>query len=160
MGTTKWGVRRMGEKVLPAGCLCLATSCTRPWDHGAEQLPAAGQPPLQDTSAKTSGSLMLCWLLQLMGDPSCACRRSPGNVTPAVGLSHSIKAGSNIARKCSGLQSRKSGFLVYVRALALVCRSHLLDPHGLEPGFARPAQVAKSSRNGGRDMKCSSDSCG
>lgn len=36
--------------VLSAGCLYLATSHTRPWDHGAELAPAAaaGQPSPQD----------------------------------------------------------------------------------------------------------------
>lgn len=60
--------------VLSAGCPCLATSHTRLWDHGAELAPraAAGPAPPQDAGAKASGSLVLCWLLQLMGDPSCA----------------------------------------------------------------------------------------
>lgn len=145
MGTTKWGARRRGEMLLSAGCLCLAISHTRPLDHGAELAPTAagGQPPPKDVVSKATGSQVLCWLLQLMGDTSHACKRSPGNTTPAVGPSCSTKAGSNIARKCSGLQFRKSGFFICDRALALVRRSCLPEPHGLEPRFARSVQVGK-----------------
>lgn len=150
MGTTKWGARGMGEMVLNAGCPCLATSHTRPWDHGAELAPreAAGQPPPQDAGAKASGSLVLCWLLQLMEDPSCA-KEAQGTAALRQDQVTPLKQAPTLQGNIQGCNQESLGSLPmlghWLWYSGLIFQNHMAWSQAL----LGPALVGKSSRNRG-----------